>query len=62
MGARELFSYLKWENRDMKVGRKKKKDMLTAFLQCTLEDRQGLMRLNIIAGVWTSIINWCTSI
>ena len=30
--------------RDMKVKKKKKK-----ILQCTLEDRQGLTRLNIIA-------------
>ena len=36
--------------------------MLTAFLQCTLEDRQGLTRLNIIAQAWTSIKHWFTSI
>ena len=46
----------------MKVERKKEKSMLTAFLQYTLEDRQGLMRLNIIAQAWTSIIPWFTSI
>ena len=36
--------------------------MLTVFLQYTLEDRQGLTRLNIIAQAWTSIIHWFTSI
>ena len=46
----------------MKVERKKEKSMLTAFLQYTLEDRQGLKRLNIIAQAWTSIIHWFTSI
>ena len=46
----------------MKVERKKEKSMLTVFLQYTLEDRQGLTRLNIIAQAWTSIIHWFTSI
>ena len=46
----------------MKVEKKKEKSMLTAFLQYTLEDRQGLVRLNIIAQAWTNIIHWFTSI
>ena len=54
MGARGSFLYMKWEERVMKVEREKKKSMLAAFLQCTLEDRQGLTRLNIIAQTWTS--------
>ena len=42
----------------MKVERKTNKDMLAALLQCTLEDRQRVARLNIIAWVWTIIIHW----